>query len=165
VGASQFSKDVVGGNLRQVSWVIGAAGGDEHPPKNIQTGEASVADDIVNKIGTSPFWSSVAVFATYDDYGGFYDHVAPPQVDQFGYGFRVPCLVISPFAKAGFIDSTVNDHTSILRFIELRYGLPAQHEGRGRERDARGLRLHKTRSRISAYLSAMLEGPCLQNPK
>jgi phospholipase C len=106
-----------------VSWIIGAAGGDEHPPKNIQTGEASVADGIVNLLGKSPYWGSLAVFATYDDYGGFYDHVAPPQVDQFGYGFRVPCLVISPFAKAGFIDSVVNDHTSILRFIEERYGL------------------------------------------
>ena len=124
-GASQFPKDVQGGKLSQVSWVIGAPGGDEHPPKNIQAGEASVADDIVNKLGTSPYWSSLAVFAAYDDYGGFYDHVAPPQVDQYGYGFRVPCLAISPYAKAGFIDSTVNDHTSILRFIELRYGLSA----------------------------------------
>jgi phospholipase C len=123
LGASQFANDVVGGTLSQVSWIIGAAGGDEHPPKNIQTGEASVADGIVNLLGKSPYWGSLAVFATYDDYGGFYDHVAPPQVDQFGYGFRVPCLVISPFAKAGFIDSVVNDHTSILRFIEERYGL------------------------------------------
>jgi phospholipase C len=125
LGASQFANDVVGGTLSQVSWIIGAAGGDEHPPKNIQTGEASVADGIVNLLGKSPYWGSLAVFATYDDYGGFYDHVAPPQVDQFGYGFRVPCLVISPFAKAGFIDSVVNDHTSILRFIEERYGLSA----------------------------------------
>src|SRR4029077_7271233 len=94
----------------------------EHPPKNIQTGEAAVADGIVNLLGKSQYWGALAVFATYDDYRGFLRHRAPPQVDQFGYGFRVPCLVISPFAKAGFIDSVVNDHTSILRFIELRYG-------------------------------------------
>jgi phospholipase C len=125
LGAAQFAKDVAGGKLSQVSWIIGAPGGDEHPPKNIQAGEASVADDIVNKLGDSGYWGGVAVFVTYDDYGGFYDHVAPPQVDQFGYGFRVPCLVISPFAKAGFIDSTVNDHTSILKFVEERYALSA----------------------------------------
>jgi phospholipase C len=121
--ASQFPKDVKAGKLKQVSWIIGAPGGDEHPPKNVQVGQNSVANDIVNNLGTSSYWNSVAIFATYDDYGGFYDHVAPPQVDQYGYGFRVPCLVISPYAKAGFIDSAVNDHTSILKFIEARYGL------------------------------------------
>jgi kumamolisin len=121
--ASQFAKDLKAGNLSQVSWIIGAAGGDEHPPKNVQTGQNSVANDIVNNLGTSSYWSSLAIFVTYDDYGGFFDHVAPPQVDQYGYGFRVPCLVISPFAKAGFIDSVVNDHTSVLKFIEARYGL------------------------------------------
>jgi kumamolisin len=121
--ASQFSKDVKAGKLSQVSWIIGAPGGSEHPPQNIQVGANSVANDIVNNLGTSRYWNSVAIFATFDDYGGFFDHVAPPQVDKFGYGFRVPCLVISPFAKAGFIDSVVNDHTSILKFIEARYGL------------------------------------------
>jgi len=121
--ATQFAKDLKAGKLSQVSWIIGAAGGDEHPPKNVQTGQNSVANDIVNGLGKSSFWNSLAIFVTYDDYGGFFDHVAPPQVDQYGYGFRVPCLVISPFAKAGFIDSTVNDHTSILKFIEDRYGL------------------------------------------
>ena len=120
---SEFKKDVQSGNLAQVSWVIGAPGGTEHPPKDIQLGSDSVASDIVNPVGTSPYWSSAAVFVTWDDYGGFYDHVPPPQVDKYGYGFRVPCLVISPYAKAGFVDSTVYDHTSILRFVEDRYGL------------------------------------------
>ena len=121
--AGSFVTDLSNGNLSQVSWVIGAPGGDEHPPKNIQDGENSVANDIVNGIGTSGYWNSAAIFVTWDDYGGFYDHLAPPQVDQYGYGFRVPCLVISPFSKAGFIDSTVNDHTSILKFVENRFGL------------------------------------------
>ena len=121
--SSDFKKDVQRGNLAQVSWVIGAPGGDEHPPKNIHVGENSVANDIVNSLGNSSYWNSVALFVTYDDYGGFYDHVPPPQVDQFGYGFRVLCLIILPYAKAGFIDSTPNDHASILRFIEARYGL------------------------------------------
>ncbi|MGI0084482.1 MAG: alkaline phosphatase family protein, partial [Nitrososphaerales archaeon] len=115
--------DLNNGKLNQVSWIIGAPGGTEHPPQNIQAGENSVADDIVNGVGSSPFWKSAAIFVTWDDYGGFYDHLAPPRVDQFGYGFRVPCLVISPYAKQGFIDSTLNDHTSILKFIENRFGL------------------------------------------
>lgn len=121
--ATAFTSDVSAGALAQVSWIIGAPGGDEHPPQDIQTGEESVADDVVNAVGASPYWPSAAMFVTWDDYGGFFDHVAPPQVDRYGYGFRVPCLVISPFAKAGFIDGATNDHTSILKFVETRYGL------------------------------------------
>jgi len=120
---SEFASDIQQQKLAQVSWIIGAPGGSEHPPMNIQSGQDSVADDIVNPIGNSPYWSSAALFITWDDYGGFYDHVPPPQVDQFGYGFRVPCLVISPFAKRGSIDSATNDHTSILKFVENNFGL------------------------------------------
>lgn len=120
--AGSFRADVQAGSLSQVSWIVGAPGGSEHPPQNIQTGESSVAD-VVNTVGASPYWPSAAIFVTWDDYGGFFDHVPPPQVDSFGYGFRVPCLVISPFAKAGFINSTTNDHTSILKFVETRHGL------------------------------------------
>jgi phospholipase C len=123
--AAAFAADLAAGNLSDVSWIIGAAGGSEHPPANVQLGEASVADGVLNAVGTSPYWPSVAVFVTWDDFGGFYDHVAPPQVDAFGYGFRVPCLVVSPFARPGFIDHVVNDHTSILKFIEVRHGLVA----------------------------------------
>ena len=121
--AASFASDAKAGRLSQVSWIIGAPGGDEHPSASIKSGENSVADDIVNVVGTTPYWSSAAIFVTWDDYGGFFDHVPPPQVDKYGYGFRVPCLVISPYAKTGFIDSTVNDHTSILKFVEVRYGL------------------------------------------
>ena len=121
--AASFAKDLAGGALPSVSWVIGAPGGSEHPPANIQLGQNSVADDIVNPIGASPYWDSTALFVTWDDYGGFYDHVAPPQVDGVGYGFRVPCLVISPYARSGFVDPTVRDHASILRFVEDSFGL------------------------------------------
>ncbi|MFI5421128.1 MAG: phospholipase C, partial [Nitrososphaerales archaeon] len=93
VPSSTFAADLKAGALPQVSYIIGAPGGDEHPPKNIQTGSNSVANDIVNSLGRSAYWNSVAIFITWDDYGGFYDQVPPPQVDQFGYGFRVPCLV------------------------------------------------------------------------
>jgi phospholipase C len=121
--AAAFASDLAEGTLADVSWIVGAAGGDEHPPRNVQVGANGVADGVINALGRSPYWPSLAVFVTWDDYGGFYDHVPPAQVDAFGYGFRVPCLVISPYARSGFIDHTVNDHTSILKFIETRYGL------------------------------------------
>ena len=118
-----FASDLASGSLADVTWIIGAPGGDEHPPANIQAGQNSVVDGIVNALGRSPYWGSVAIFVTWDCYGGFYDHVAPPQVDSMGYGFRVPCLVISPFARPAYLDHATNDHTSILKFIEDRYGL------------------------------------------
>jgi phospholipase C len=68
-------------------------------------------------------WDSSAFLLVYDDWGGWYDHVAPPQVDEFGYGFRVPALLVSPYAKRGHIDSTVLDFTSIMKFIEENWGL------------------------------------------
>ncbi len=120
---SAFSSDLAAGALPDVTWIIGAPGGDEHPPANVRSGQDSVVDTIVNAIGASPYWGSVAIFLTWDCYGGFYDHVPPPQVDPMGYGFRVPCLVVSPFARAGFVDHTTYDHTSILRFIEDRFGV------------------------------------------
>jgi phospholipase C len=121
--AGAFTSDLAAGNLADVTWIIGAAGGDEHPPANVQQGSNGVAEGIINAVGHSPYWSSVALFVTWDDYGGFYDHVPPPQVDSEGYGFRVPCLIVSPYARPGFVNHTVNDHTSILKFIETRFGL------------------------------------------
>lgn len=121
--ATSFAKDLAAGILPNVSWVVGAPGGSEHPPSSIAQGQNSVADDVVNALGVSPSWPTSATFVTWDDYGGFYDHLAPPQVDTEGYGFRVPCLVISPFARRGFVDHATYDHTSILRFIEERWAL------------------------------------------
>ena len=123
-GSARFAQDLSKGNLPQISWVIGAPGGSEHAPENIQLGENSVAS-LVNGLGTSKYWGSLVAYVAWDDYGGWYDHVAPPQVDSFGYGFRVPCLVISPYAKRGYVDSQTNDHTSILKFIETLFGLKA----------------------------------------
>jgi phospholipase C len=122
VPSGHLITDIQAGTLSAISWVYGAPGGDEHPPANVQAGMNSVADTI-NSLGNGRYWNSLGVFVTWDDYGGFHDHVAPPQVDKYGYGFRVPCIVISPFAKQGYVDNQVNDHTSILKFIELRYGL------------------------------------------
>ena len=79
----------------------------------------------MNEIGSSQYWSKCAIFITYDDYGGFYDHVPPPQVDQLGLGFRVPCTVVSPYAKKGFVDHTQFEHSSLLKFAETLFGIPA----------------------------------------
>lgn len=78
---------------------------------------------LVSAVMNSSYWPSTAIFIAWDDYGGWYDHVPPPQIDSFGLGFRVPCLVISPYAKQGFMDHTQSDFCSILKFIEVRYGL------------------------------------------
>lgn len=129
-----FVTDVSSGELTQVSFIIGAPGGSEHPPQDIQPGERSVAQ-LVDELGESKYWAGLAVFITWDDYGGFYDHVVPPP----GFGFRVPCLVISPYAYDGTVDSTFHDHTSIMSFVQTLYGLgtvDGQRSGTGNMMDA-----------------------------
>ena len=79
---------------------------------------------LLNALGSGPNWNDSAVFLTWDDFGGFYDHVAPQQVDLFGLGFRVPMLVISPFAKQGFIFKQPSEFSSVLKFIEQDFALP-----------------------------------------
>jgi phospholipase C len=72
----------------------------------------------------SQYWNSTAIIVTWDEYGGFYDHVAPPQIDKYGLGFRVPAIIISPYAKAGYIDHTQYSFESMLKFIEWRFNIP-----------------------------------------
>ena len=120
---STFPSDIVAGTLPSVSWVMPQDEKvSEHPPQNVTAGQDWVVG-LVNQIMRSQYWWSTAVFITWDDYGGWYDHVPPPQVDKYGYGFRVPCLIISPYAKRGFIDPTLADHSSILKFIETLFNL------------------------------------------
>jgi len=78
---------------------------------------------MLNSLMQGPDWSSTAVFLTWDDFGGFYDHVPPQQIDGYGLGFRVPLLVISPFAKQGYIDHVQYEFSSMLRFAENQLGL------------------------------------------
>jgi phospholipase C len=80
---------------------------------------------LVNQIMDSPYWASTAIIITWDDYGGFYDHVPPPQIDAYGEGFRVPTLVISPWAKRGFIDHTQYEFASFLKLAEHVFNLPS----------------------------------------
>lgn len=105
------------GTMPAVSWVIPSNEVSEHPPASIKVGEAYVTA-IVNALMQGPDWDSTAVFLTWDDWGGFYDHVVPPKVDHNGYGLRVPGLVISPWARQGFIDHQVLSFDAYAKLIE-----------------------------------------------
>jgi phospholipase C len=119
----RFIADARGGHLPAVSWLTPPPTGvDDHPPNSVCGGENWTVG-VLNAVMQGPDWNSTVVFVTWDDFGGFYDHVPPPQLDQFGLGPRVPLLIVSPFSKAGYISHTVYDHSSILRFIETRYEL------------------------------------------
>lgn len=118
-----FNQDAQSGNLPAVSWLIPTAGNDEHPPSGTCPGENWTVATL-NAIMSGPDWNTTAVFIMWDDFGGFYDHVRPPVVDKFGLGPRVPLLIVSPYAIAGKISHTQYEPSSILKFIEERFGLP-----------------------------------------
>jgi phospholipase C len=121
VDLSEYYKDLENGTLPSVAFMA-PAGSSEHPPGSIQAGERFVRT-LVNGLMRSDMWKSSALMWTYDDWGGWYDHVKPPQVDRFGLGFRAPALLVSPFARKGHIESTVMDFTSMLKFIEENWGV------------------------------------------
>jgi phospholipase C len=114
---SHFYSAARNGTLPAVSWIAPTQANSDHPPANIRTGQAYVTN-LVNTIMSGPDWSSTAIFLTWDDWGGFYDHVKPPTVDGEGYGFRVPALVISPYAKEGYVDAQTLSFDAYNRFIE-----------------------------------------------
>ncbi len=80
---------------------------------------------VIQALMNSSAWKNSVLFLTYDEGGGFFDHVAPPQVDAYGLGFRVPMLIISPYARRGYVSGQLYEHSSILKFIERRFGLPS----------------------------------------
>lgn len=123
VATGQFIADVQAGTLPQVSWVVSNEQASEHPPYSVCEGENWTVKQI-NALMQSPLWSSTAVFLTWDDFGGFYDHVPPPRLNYVAYGPRVPTIVISPYARSGYVDHQVYDFASILRYIEDKYHLP-----------------------------------------
>jgi phospholipase C len=114
---TNFYKDAKNGTLPSVSWITPSQPNGEHPPALLTDGQAWTAS-LIDAIMKSPNWSSTAIFLSWDDWGGFYDHVVPPTVDQNGYGLRVPGLVISPYARRGFIDHQVLSHDAYVKFIE-----------------------------------------------
>jgi phospholipase C len=117
----EFYSDLENGTLPEVAYMV-PSGASEHPPGSIQAGERFVRS-IITALKRSSVWESSAFTWTYDDWGGWYDHVAPPQVDDWGYGFRAPALLVSAYAKQGYIDSTELDFTSVLKFIEMNWDL------------------------------------------
>jgi phospholipase C len=121
---SQFYQDIKANTLPQVSWIMPDISVSEHPPASITLGMEYVTG-LVNTIMSSPYWANTAIFITWDDWGGFYDHVPPPNVDRdhegepiAGYGLRVPGLTISAYAKQGFIDDGVMSFDAYATFIE-----------------------------------------------
>jgi phospholipase C len=114
---SSLVQDARNGTLPAVSWIGPSQSVSEHPPGLVSTGQAFTTG-VINAIMQSPDWSSTAIFLTWDDWGGFYDHVAPPRVDASGYGLRVPGLVISPYARKGYIDHQTLSFDAYLKFIE-----------------------------------------------
>jgi phospholipase C len=119
-----YKEDLLTGTLPQVSFLIPDGGFSEHPPANILKGQEKMSQ-VIQGLMASSAWKNSALFLTYDEGGGFFDHVAPPQVDAYGLGFRVPMLIISPYARRGYVSGHLYEHSSILKFIERRFGLPS----------------------------------------
>jgi phospholipase C len=113
----KFYAAAASGHLPAVSWITPTQAVSEHPPALVSRGQAYVTG-LINAVMRGPDWNSTAIFLTWDDWGGFYDHVAPPRVDQNGYGLRVPALVISPYARKGFIDHQTLSFDAYVKFIE-----------------------------------------------
>ena len=114
--------DIREGLLPPVTWITPRFELSEHPEYNFCHGE-NWTTKVIDAIMRSPMWESTAIFLTWDDYGGFYDHVPPPQVDDFGFGIRVPMIVLSPYSKQGVVSGELGEFSSVLRFIEDNWGL------------------------------------------
>ncbi len=114
---SNFFTAAQTGTLPAVSWIDPNGKVSEHPPSLVSTGQTYVTG-LINAIMKSPDWSSTAIFLSWDDWGGFYDHVVPPYVDLNGYGLRVPGMVMSPYARTGYIDHQTLSHDAYNKFIE-----------------------------------------------
>jgi phospholipase C len=114
---NDFFRDLKAGKMAQVSWFVPSYALSEHPTAAVSHGQAYVTQ-IVNAIMSSPFWKDTVIFISWDDWGGYYDHVVPVKVDAQGYGIRVPGLTISPWVKPHVVDHGVYSHDAYLRFIE-----------------------------------------------
>ena len=121
VDLSQYYTDLEQGTLPAVSYIV-PAGGGAHTPSSVHT-EQLLAGSLIGGLARSAAWSSSMLLWTYDNSGGWYDHVTPPQVDADGLGFRVPALLVSPYARKGYVDKTQLDHTAAVHFITTNWGL------------------------------------------
>ena len=119
---SRFLSDVRAGKLAAVSFVTPTAANSDHAQITERTGPSWVAS-VVNAVGTSRYWKSTAIFVTWDDWGGWYDHVAPTHYDSYSLGFRVPLIVMSPYTPAGYVSHQQHEFGSVLKFLERNFGL------------------------------------------
>ncbi len=119
---SRFISDVRARKLAAVTFVTPTAANSDHAQITERTGPSWVAS-VVNAVGTSPYWQSTAIFVTWDDWGGWYDHVKPTHYDSYSLGFRVPLIVISPFTPKGYVSHQQHEFGSILKFLERNFGL------------------------------------------
>jgi phospholipase C len=138
---TQVLKDASNGNLASVSWVSPSKNDSDHPAYHSDTGPSWVAS-VVNSIGQSQYWNSSAIIVIWDDWGGWYDNASPQQLDFRGLGIRVPCLIISPYAKQNYVSHVQLEYGSILRFIEEVYGLGSIGPGSQGYTDQRANDLH-----------------------
>ncbi len=120
---TQVLTDIAKGSLASVTWIVPDYPHSDHPGSNSDEGPDWVAS-ITNAIGNSPFWNSTAIFITWDDWGGWYDHVNPPQIDSMGLGFRIPLIVVSPYARHGYVSHVTHEPSGFLTYIEKLFGLP-----------------------------------------
>ena len=120
---TQFLTDAQNGQLPAFSWLVQPGNVSDHPPSSVCAGENWTVQQL-NAIMQGPDWNSTVVFLTWDDFGGFYDHVPPPSVDTFGLGPRVPFIIISPYALPNHISTTQYEFSSVLKFAEERFNLP-----------------------------------------
>lgn len=123
---TRIFSDITSHDLAAVSWVIPDLLDSDHPGDATDQGPSWVAQ-IVNTVGESEYWKSTAIVIVWDDWGGWYDHISPPQLDYQGLGFRVPCLIVSPYSGSIHIDHTQYEFGSILKFIEENWGLESLH--------------------------------------
>jgi phospholipase C len=156
---TQILTDAPNGTLAAVTWVVPDVHDSDHANSKSATGPQWVAS-VVNAIGESPFWNSSVIFVIWDDWGGWYDHVPPPQLDYDGLGFRVPLLCISPYAKQNYVSHVQLESASILRFVEDNFGLRQLAAADARATDAGADCLNPSqRARKFAPIAAGLQAP------
>ena len=123
----QIVQDIRKGQLAAVSWVNSPALASDHPQLNDGHGPSWIAY-VVNAVGKSQYYKNTAVFVTWDDWGGWYDHVPPQEYGVLGLGYRVPLLVVSAWSKHGYVSTAPHEFASILKFLEELYGLPSLYQ-------------------------------------
>lgn len=121
----QVLTDIANGQLAQVTWIVPAGSYSDHAGSNLTAEGPDWVATITNAIGASPFWDSTAIFISWDDWGGWYDHVPPPQIDKMGLGYRVPLIIVSPYAKNGYVSHVQHEFGGFLKYTEELFNLPS----------------------------------------